>query len=896
MSRRASIFITAVFAGAIVLSVWATIGARAPLIRDWEAFAALLVLATIAQLLKVETPNYTRSHATPVFFFAGALVLPAPLVILLIVVPNLLEWARARLSLGDWYLQPLNICRMLIAALVAQAMSLALDPERLLFLTPRSVYAAMAAAACYVIAAQLLMGAFQVLKQGKTWRETGAIDGETLLVAFMLASIGYTVAIAWLLNPWLIVPLTMPLLVVFRAMMVPQLQHEAEMSQLKSAFLVTMSHEIRTPMNGVIGMTNLLMATNLTAEQRRYAAIVRDSAHSLLAILNDVLDFSKIDAGKLVIEMVDFDLRTLVENSVDLLLGRAAEQQTAVLVWVDPRVSPMLRGDPVRLRQVLLNLLSNAIKFTKGGEVVVRVGVEQPAQAEAMLRFSVQDSGIGISQQTLRRLFQPFSQADESTTRMYGGTGLGLAISKRLVTMMGGDIGVESEEGNGSTFWFRVPLVRASAPVGVNADAELRGLRALADLRGHRILIADPRPSSAAIMQDYLKAWGLQSDVVSSGAATLAVLRKAAAAGNPYAVVLVDEELADMEVGRIAQTMQRETTLAATRLIVLSSWSEDSQVDISHGTGWAGQLFKPVKQLSLLSALTGLPLDTETQPAAPTTTAVFSVEQPVLVVDDNNVNLEVVRLQLHQLGLTTYEARNGQEAVEAVARRKADGAPPFALVLMDCLMPVMDGYAATAAIRKAEGSSPRLPIVALTANALQSDRESCLEAGMDDYLTKPVEADELRTTLARWLPPGSAMPALVQAAPVLVEEPNGTGPLDQRRMSGLRRMAQAGDPDFLIRLIAGFREATPVNFAEIEAAIAAGDGETLRQGAHRLKGSAANFGARGLVVHCAALEALGRSGTTAGASDLLARARAEYEDVARVLAEERPAQTIVTAA
>lgn len=894
MSRRASVFIVVVFIGAIALSVWASLGASAPTIGDWQAFATLVVLATIAQLLKVETPNYTRSHATPVFFFAGALVLPAPLVILLLVVPNLLEWARARLPLREWYLQPFNICRMLIAAFVAQAMSYALDPNRLLFLTPRAVFAAMAAAACFVIAAQVLMGALMVLRHGQTWHGTGAIDGETLLVAFMLASLGYTVAIAWSLNPWLIVPLTMPLLVVFRAMMVPQLKHEAELSKLKSAFLVTVSHEIRTPMNGVIGMSDLLMATNLTAEQRRYAGIVRDSAHSLLAILNDVLDFSKIDAGKFVIESVDFDLRTLVENSTDLMLGRASEQQTVVLVWVDPRVSPLLRGDPVRLRQVLLNLLSNAIKFTKGGEVVVRVRAEERQEGPALLRFSVQDTGIGISEQTLRRLFQPFSQADESTTRKYGGTGLGLAISKRLVDLMGGEIGVESEEGDGSTFWFTVPLVQSTAPVGVNVDAELRGLRALADIRGRRVLITDSRQTSAAIMQDYLKAWGLQSDVVANGAATLAALRKSVAVGDPYAVVLTDENLADMEVAMIARAMQRQPALAATRLILLSSWSEGSRVDTTPGSGWAGHVFKPIKQLALLSALTGLSLDIEAQPGPSGTAAAFSVEQPVLIVDDNDVNLEVVRLQLRQLGLTTHEARNGQEAVDAVARRVAEGAAPFALVLMDCHMPVMDGYAATAAIRKAEGSGPRLPIVALTANAMQSDRDACLAAGMDGYLTKPVEADELRTTLARWLPTGDSQLAPVQTVPAPAEDT--AGPLDQRRMSGLRRMAQAGDPEFLVRLIASFREATPAGFAEIEVSIAADDGETLRQVAHRLKGSAANFGARGLVAHCAALEALGRSGTTEGASELLERARAEYEDVARALAEEGPAQTIVPAA
>ena len=631
------------------------------------------MLASIAQFITIESPKHARYYATPVFFFAGALVLPAPLIIALVAVPYLLEWVWTIIRRSDrlepWYLQPFNICRMLIATFIAQTLMRSLDVNQQLYATPGSVLAAMASAAFFVIVLQVLLGAVLVLAHGKTWRDSGAITSETLLVEFMLASLGYTAAIAWSLNPWLVVPLTLPLLVVFRAMMVPQLRHEAEMSNLKSAFLVNMSHEIRTPMNGVIGMTDLLMATNLSTDQRRYAGIVRDSAHSLLALLNDVLDFSKIDAGKLVLEMVDFDLRMLVENSAELLLGRASEQRTSLLVWVDPRISPQLHGDPVRLRQVLLNLLSNAIKFTKSGEVIVRVGAGASARTERRCcAFRWKTPASASRSRQSRRLFVPFSQADASTTRKYGGTGLGLAISKRLVDLMGGKIGVESEEGRGSTFWFTVPLVRSTAPSAESVDAELRGLRALADLRGQRVLLADPRASSAAIMQDYMKAWGLQANVVGSGAATLATLRKSAAAGDPYSVVVIDEDLADTEVANIAHAIQQHPELATTRLFLLVSWSEQPKADSAHGPGWAGTIFKPVKQLSLLSALTGVSLE---PPPAPGVAAAFSVAQPVLIVDDNDVNLEVVRLQLQQLGLQTHEAHNGQEAVEAIARRNA---------------------------------------------------------------------------------------------------------------------------------------------------------------------------------------------------------------------------------
>jgi CheY-like chemotaxis protein/HPt (histidine-containing phosphotransfer) domain-containing protein/anti-sigma regulatory factor (Ser/Thr protein kinase) len=646
----------------------------------------------------------------------------------------------------------------------------------------------------------------------------------------------------------------------------------------------------------VIGMTDLLLATPLTGEQRRYASIVRDSAHSLLAILNDVLDFSKIDAGKLVLEMVDFDLRTLVENSADLLLGRAREQQTEVLVWVDPCISPLLRGDPVRLRQVLLNLLSNAIKFTHGGEVVVRVGTEQGQDAQTKLRFSVQDTGIGISEEARKRLFQPFAQADESTTRKYGGTGLGLAISKRLVDIMGGEIAVESEEGRGSTFWFTVPLTPATSTTGMTVDAELRGLRALGDLRGRRVLIAGQRATSGQILQDYLKAWGIPADIVNTGAATLAALRNSVTVGDPYAVVLADEDLADMEVAMIGRAMERQPALVNTRLILLSSWSENTDAQVARVAGCSAHVLRPVKQLNLLSALTGVSLDVEVEHPATNVASAFAPDQLVLVVEDNDVNLEVVRLQLRQLGLETQAARNGREAVEAIVRGGAGGARPFAAVLMDCHMPEMDGFAATGAIRKAEGDGPRLPIIALTASAMQSDRELCLRSGMDDYLAKPVETEELQAMLTRWLPaatpgaePGetaSSVAAPVQAAPADAVSPEG--PLDPRRIASLRRMAQVSDPDFLVRLIAGFCESAPTCFAEIEAAIDAGDGEKLRQAAHRLKGSAANFGARRLVARCAEIEAIGRGGTVEGASDLLAGARSEYEDVVRALVEETP--------
>lgn len=642
-------------------------------------------------------------------------------------------------------------------------------------------------------------------------------------------------------------------------------------------------------MNGVIGMTNLLLNTPLSTEQQRYATIVRDSAHSLLAILNDVLDLSKLDAGKLALEIVDVDLRALVENTTDLLLGRAHEQQTAVLVWIDPRISPMLRGDPVRLRQVLLNLLSNAIKFTREGEVVVKVTAEETSDAAPMLRCSVSDTGIGISEQARKRLFQPFAQADDSTTRQYGGTGLGLAIAKRLIDAMGGEIGVDSVEGHGSTFWFTIPMPAAATTASNDVDLELRCLRALATLRGRRVLLADDRPSSVEIIQKYMNVWGITCDVAASGVAALAALRKSGMSDNPYVVVIVDEDLKDMDCSVIAGALEQHQALAGTRRVLLASWNQEHTGGSSQRAGFATVVPKPIKQLSLLAALTNQQPTINVQPAR--VEATFALADPVLVVEDNDVNLEVVQAQLRQLGIKTYAARNGREAVDAVAQRRRDGLRPFPLVLMDCHMPEMDGYTATAAIRKNETDGSHLPIIALTASAMQGDRELCLRSGMDDYLSKPVELDNLHTMLARWLPdlPATRSQQPQQGSGVIAMPANApapVGPLDRRQLENLRRMTTADDPAFLERLIASFRDNAPECFRAIETAVAANDAEMLRQAAHKLKGSAANFGARGLAARCLELEQLGRSGQIAGASDGLAHARAEYERVIEALKHE----------
>lgn len=658
-------------------------------------------------------------------------------------------------------------------------------------------------------------------------------------------------------------------------------------SRAKSSFVATMSHEIRTPMNGVLGMLELLLNTTLTDKQQRFAATAFNSGRALLDILNDILDFSKIEAGKLELDLVEFDLRQVVEEVAELLAERAYSKGLELACDIHHEVPVAVQGDPVRLRQILINLAGNAIKFTPHGEVVIRVTPNALTERTALLRFEVCDTGVGVAPENQARIFESFSQEDGTTTRRFGGTGLGLAIARQLVEMMGGTLGLASQSECGSTFWFTVSLVRQvvdNPPVPVLPDV----------LAGLRILVVDDHATNREIFEHLLTARGVHVSGAAHGLQALEMLRTAAAQEAPYDLAILDMHMPDMDGLALARAIKTDPTLTPVRLIMLASAGQENPT-VARQLGIQEYVVKPVRQMQLYDVLSKVMHTTGAPATAVAPLSAGPVEQfaalrgSILLAEDNPVNQEVALNMLEQCGCRVDVAENGLQALEAVAHTRYD------LVLMDCEMPDMDGFAATRIIREHETArgDAQLPIIALTAHALQEHREACINAGMDDFLSKPFTLEQLHALLAGWLssaaaaPPASSPPPLAPdtVVPTVPHAP-AVASIDYEKLQSLRALQRKGRPDVLSRIVQTYFDSSHTLLNTLREAVSCHDASSVEQVAHSLKSSSANVGALQLTALYGELEALGRDNDMAQTAAILVQIEAEYAAVQTALAAE----------
>jgi two-component system sensor histidine kinase/response regulator len=665
-------------------------------------------------------------------------------------------------------------------------------------------------------------------------------------------------------------------------------EQERERSRRKSEFLAVMSHELRTPIHGVVGTAALLQSTQLSPDQREYVEMLAHSADATLSVVNNVLDLSKIEAGKLELDQADFDLREVVEKSVSLFAARAHGKGIDVAFRAAPRLPLRLRGDGERLRQVLVNLLSNAIKFTEKGEVVLSVSrVDEHRAGGVMLRFEVKDTGIGISESARGRLFAPFVQADPTVSGRFGGTGLGLTICQQLVRLMDGVVGVESAAGKGSTFWFTARFAAA-------ADAGPAAPPLPEDIRGRRVLVVDDHEATRESIGELLRSF---DDMVLSAPGTPAameILRKGVADYEPVDVVLLDMHLPGTgEARSLVESVRADPAMENVRVVLLTSFGHKARAEAAKWEGIAAFLAKPVRRADLVDCMVAAFSEDREEPfgrrararvPAVSLSGSFRIAR-ILVVDDNEVNRKIARRQLEQKGFLVETANDGREAVEAAAK------VPYDLIFMDWMMPEMDGFEATRRIREREkGMGHRVPIVAMTARAMEGDRELCMEPGMDDYLTKPVRFEELDAVLEKWLAPrpggekaAAPAPAPAKATPPSSAAPSTEPPVDESVLDGLAAYQNEGDPDIVKELVDIFIREMGPRLERLDRAVADGDADALMREGHGIKGTSLSIGAGPLAGIARVLEEGGHNGSVEGADVVLRDLRREYERVAAAL-------------